>query len=77
MMLIFALVRSSSQGNRHINASIQDHLSYDQLCQLKRQLEQANAEKEQLMRQFQQTTLSEYLRDNHVYLFKNLQIAKK
>jgi hypothetical protein len=45
--------------------------------QLRLELEQAKAREEQLRRQVQETTLEEYLRDCHLYIFKSLRIADK
>ncbi|KAI2624290.1 hypothetical protein GGR54DRAFT_595860 [Hypoxylon sp. NC1633] len=45
--------------------------------QLKARTEQINARTEQLRLQVQETTLREYLRDCHFYLFKPLRIADK
>ncbi|KAK3941988.1 hypothetical protein QBC46DRAFT_83814 [Diplogelasinospora grovesii] len=43
--------------------------------QERREKEQERREKEQLKRQVQKTTLEEYLRDCHLYIFKALRIA--
>ena len=45
--------------------------------QERREKEQAEAREEQLRRQLEETTLEEYLRDCHLYLFKALRIANE
>ncbi|KAK9366884.1 hypothetical protein V1509DRAFT_209364 [Lipomyces kononenkoae] len=52
-----------------------DHLR--EIEQLRGELEQERREKEQLQLQLQETTLEEYLRDCHLYIFKALRIADK